>query len=100
MRHRLCWKNGMSMGYDYLAAKNKLPNPKELGKTHILLGKIKEIDPEQIFYIMQGEIWSPNGEANELIHSKGLVHTSMSLGDVVVTNGKVMIVDLFGFKTL
>lgn len=33
---------------------------------------------------MQGEIWSPNGEANELIRSKGLFHTSMSVGDCAV----------------
>ena len=32
---------------------------------------------------MQGEAWSPNGEARELIVSLGLHHTSMSIGDVV-----------------
>jgi len=37
----------------------------------------------QVFMYMQGEEWSPMGEANELIRGAGLHHTSMSVGDVV-----------------
>jgi hypothetical protein len=33
--------------------------------------------------MMQGEIWSPQGEAREYIRSLGLKHTSMSAGDMV-----------------
>lgn len=35
------------------------------------------------FQWMQGENWSPNGEANDHIRSLDLRHTSMSVGDIV-----------------
>lgn len=69
-----------------------------LPETHVLLGKIAETDPEAIYMALQGEIWSPNGEARTLISSKGLAHTSMSVGDVLVVRGQVLMVDSFGFK--
>jgi hypothetical protein len=37
---------------------------------------------EELFWRMQGENWSPNGEARELIKAKGVQHTSMSVGDI------------------
>jgi hypothetical protein len=56
---------------------------------------------DEVFTKMQGEIWSPNGEARELIQSKGLSHTSMSVGDLVVDDqGIVQLVDNFGWKNL
>lgn len=39
---------------------------------------------EDLFTKMQGEVWSPNGEARELIRNAGCDHTSMSVGDVAV----------------
>lgn len=55
------------------------------------LCSIKADNKEQVFQRMQGEVWSPNGEARDLIQELGLVHTSMSVGDVVVSTetGKV-----------
>lgn len=38
---------------------------------------------EHVYYTMQAEIWSPNGEARGLIQSLGLSHTSMSVGDFI-----------------
>jgi hypothetical protein len=39
---------------------------------------------ESTFSLMQGEVWSPNGEARELIESlDGVNHTSMMVGDIV-----------------
>lgn len=38
---------------------------------------------EQIFELMQGETWSPEGEARSLIEAVGLRHTSMSVGDCI-----------------
>lgn len=38
---------------------------------------------EMIFAAMQAEVWSPNGEKRELIKELGLLHTSMSVGDMV-----------------
>lgn len=50
---------------------------------------------------MQGEIWSPNGEARALIQQKGLQHTSMSVDDIIVDEeGHVYIVDAIGFREL
>lgn len=69
-------------------------------KTHVLLGKIKEYRLEKIFYFMQGEIWSPYGEANSLIKKKGLHHTSMSVGDIIKIKNRIMIVEKSGFKEL
>lgn len=60
------------------------PDPKNLAATHVHLATLSRPDPESIFRLMQGENWSPNGEANQIIHTSGLQHTSMSVGDVVV----------------
>jgi hypothetical protein len=71
-----------------------------LAVTHIHLGSVAECDLEAIFQAMQGEAWSPSGEARELILSKGLQHTSMSVGDVIVRDGVCWMVDMFGFAKI
>ena len=77
------------------------PDPKTLEATHIHLKDINAMgDLETVFHAMQGEVWSPNGEASELIASKGLLHTSMSVGDCIVVDGAVFVVDRFGFDRL
>ena len=81
----------------------------DLNKTHIYLKSHKmswidstlEDDLEAIFFTMQAENWSPNGEACELIREKGLTHTSMSVGDIVVVDkNRIFYVDNFGFTEL
>lgn len=37
----------------------------------------------EVYCLMQGDNWSPHGEANDLIKRLGLKHTSMSVGDLV-----------------
>lgn len=61
-----------------------------LSLTHACLGRIRGVDDialtkklEYVFSMMQGENWSPRGEARSLIEKLGLSHTSMSVGDVV-----------------
>ena len=50
---------------------------------------------------MQGENWSPNGEARPLIAQLDLSHTSMSIGDVAVDEvGIAHLVTACGFKPL
>jgi len=47
---------------------------------------VKEIEAkslEDVFHRMQGENWSPNGEARNLLSSLGIQHTSMSVGDFI-----------------
>ena len=84
------------------------PDPMRLDKTHVLLKEIEvvkteeETDLERVWVAMQGENWSPKGEARPLIAEKGLRHTSMSVGDVAVEidSGKVWVVSGVGFKLL
>ncbi len=77
-----------------------LPDKKNLKKTHILLGKVNYTRPEEVYAHMQGHVWSPNGEARDLIRSKNLSHTSMSVGDVLKVGNKAFVVSLMGFKEL
>ena len=77
----------------------------DLTKTHILLGSIRTPaqridDVECIFSFMQGETWSPNGEARNFIQALGLHHTSMSVGDIIEYENKFYMVDSFGFVNL
>lgn len=67
--------------------------------------KVKEVEADnldQVFMKMQGEVWSPEGEARELILSLGLHHTSMSVGDVIedLDNDALYVVAPFGFRML
>lgn len=55
----------------------------DLSATHTLLAQTAETNLERIFFNYQGENWSPNGEARELIEHLGLSHTSMCVGDIV-----------------
>jgi len=82
-----------------------VPDPIDLSLTHIHLkdlelpGGTQQLD--RVFCEMQGENWSPNGEARDLIRSKGVLHTSMSMGDVIVDeDGNTFIVSMVGFKEL
>ena len=94
-------------GYDYLKEFNLLPDANNLSKTHIKLGNFggsnmvgNPMHKDQVFTKMQGEFWSPNGEARDLITSLGLSHTSMSIGDIIVEDGRVYMVDRIGFQEL
>lgn len=88
------------------------PNLADLSATHIHLTNFvpsAEQDRgmgkdacEWIYWQMQGENWSPHGEARDLIISKGLRHTSMSVGDVIVRkeDGRAWVVAFAGFNEL
>jgi hypothetical protein len=52
----------------------------ELPEDNLSTNEILDV----IFYEMQGDVWSPHGEARELIKSLGLSHASMSIGDAVI----------------
>ena len=91
------------MGHDFCFQYDRLPNKQDLTKTHIHLTDLevpKEKRLDYIFVQMQGEVWSPNGEARSLIEGKGLSHTSMSVGDIIVGNGETYLVDRCGFVVL
>lgn len=89
------------MGYNWLVERDLMPNVLSLGKTHAYVKMVNATDPEMVFRDMQAENWSPNGEAVPLIDRLGLNHTSMSVGDLIVTEeGAVLMVDLVGFVIL
>lgn len=71
------------MGYNFCKKWGKLPDPDNLEKTHVLLGKVAPAALGHLYNYLQGDNWSPGGEARTLIRSKGLAHTSMCVGDIV-----------------
>ena len=72
-----------------------------LSATHIKLGSVNTVGAEMIFAMMQGERWSPCGEANGLIRELGLSHTSMLVGDIVVEpDGSVLICRSLDFQRI
>jgi hypothetical protein len=74
----------------------------DLLTTHVgLFSAFEADDKEDLFTKLQGENWSPNGEARPLIQSLGLSHTSMSVGDVVCDDDEAFwVCDDFGWKRL
>lgn len=65
------------------------------------IGTITAKDLEAVYYCMQGEIWSPNGEARDFIKSSDVHHTSMSIGDIVRdSDGNHHIVAPVGFMKI
>ena len=74
----------------------------DIPNTHTLLLTIRAEDEEGAFGYMQGEVWSPQGQARELIEALQLKHTSMSVGDVVedVRDGKFLQVAGMGWNVL
>lgn len=59
-------------------------NLEELEKTHVKIGTVDADSFEDVFVMMQGEVWSPEGEARGLIEeAEDVWHTSMSVGDVI-----------------
>lgn len=63
----------------------------------VYLCAVEAKDLEDVFCKMQGEVWSPNGEAKSLIRATGVRHTSMSVGDVIFDGYKFYQVDTVGF---
>ncbi len=87
-----------SSGLEFLKDHPELyPDPFNLSRTHVLVGRISAREANQVFQVMQGDFWSPEGQARSLIKDLGLIHTSMSVGDVMVIDGEIMVVEPAGF---
>ena len=54
-----------------------------LRSSHAYLCEVEASSLDDAWRQMQGENWSPNGEARPLLERLGLSHTSMSIGDVI-----------------
>ena len=77
------------------------PDPNDLSATHVHLKDIKADNQEGVLYRMRAEIWSPNGEALDLLQGKGLAHTTMTIGDVLVDESDAVYqVTAIGFSLL
>lgn len=80
---------------------NSKTSVEKLKDTHSFVKEIEAQNKEDVFFLMQGENWSRNGEALSLIEQKKLNHTSMSIGDVIEDElGDVFIVEISGFRKL
>lgn len=83
------WYQKREMLESSMFTRYKNVDPTCLEKTHVLLGTMDIPDEneqyilDRIYDTMQGEIWSPCGQALSLISHLGLMHTSMTVGDVV-----------------
>lgn len=89
------------MGGDWAEKRGILPTDEsDLKETHTLLGSIAETDLNKIFVIMQGEVWSPSGEARNVIDKLKLHHTSMSVGDIIQISKRILMIDSRGYKDL
>jgi len=75
-------------------------DPTDLTKTHVKLGVITSEDLDELYGALQGEHWSPHGEARTLIMSLGLGHTSMSMGDLIKIGNKVYLCDFIGWTAM
>jgi hypothetical protein len=51
--------------------------------SHVYLCTVEANCLDDAYCRMQGENWSPHGEARDLLRSLGLSHTSLSVGDVI-----------------
>ena len=77
------------------------PEPNNLSATHVHLKDIEADNQEDALSRMRAENWSPNGEALDLLQSKGLQHTTMTIGDVLVDESDaVYLVTGIGFSLL
>ena len=65
-----------------------------------LVSVFEAMDADDAYMNMQGEMWSPNGEARFMIRRLGLRHTSMSIGDVIydLFSGDMYQVMIAGFE--
>ena len=71
-----------------------------LAATHVFLTEVEAASLSDVYRKMQAEIWSPGGQQNEFIQSKGLHHTSMSVGDVIGAGDEFYEVAMIGFRRL
>lgn len=72
-------------------------NPHNMEESHILLGSVAGTDPEMLFEALQGESWSPEGEADDLLATR-VAHTSMSVGDAFQMGNSIHICEGAGWK--
>jgi hypothetical protein len=78
----------------------KLPDPNNLEATHAFIGKLDTLDLNEIYEKMQGEFWSEGKITNDILKSKDVGHTSMSVGDIIKNRNGIFMIDNTGFYNL
>lgn len=93
------WYSRENVGNLTLTAAERfdVDNPKA---THVRIAQVAGNELEWLYVVLQGEHWSPNGEANNFLHSVGATHTSLSCGDVLVIDGVAYVCMPSGWKGL
>lgn len=86
-------KKNVDVSIDEFESKNLL-------KTHSLIGTLRETNPRKIFSLMQGENYSPKGEASMFLSKKGVSHTSISNGDIIRSKNKMLMLTANGWKNV
>ncbi len=98
------WFHNGIMGVDVMKATGTMPDSNDLTKTHVHLKDISIASLDKAYIEMQGERWSSGklqAEAQALLDSKGLSHTSMCMGDIIIDDqGVAHIVDALGWSPL
>jgi hypothetical protein len=89
-------------GYDWLQQHKRMPDVADLTASHVHLVTIDAGALEEVYFKMQGEDWSANVEARELVHRKGVRHTSMAVGDIAIDHDSnfAYLLDRAGFRFL
>jgi hypothetical protein len=109
LRERAKLKKGNMMKYQIWYMKPSFlrgvvgssPDLNNLSATHVHLKDIEADNQEDALSRMRAENWSPNGEALDLLQSKGLQHTTMTIGDVLVDESDAIhLVTGIGFSLL
>lgn len=93
----------LKMGMKFLKSNKPelIPTRDTIQNTHVMIGSIAEIDLDKIYKALQGENWSPLGQAKNLIKKANVGHTSMSIGDLIeYPDGQVWMVDRDDFSLL
>jgi hypothetical protein len=55
---------------------------------------------ENVYTWMQSEVWSPKGEASDIIRAAGVSHTSISMGDIVQIGDRFFSCEMVGFEEI
>lgn len=94
------FKRDAIMGLEWLREHGQTPSRSLLEATYVCVGTVNLDDPEDVWDAMQGERWSPGGQARSLIKTLGLAHTTLCVGDIAEINGQLWFCDNTGWAQL
>jgi hypothetical protein len=93
-------------GIGLISAQKKVLLEIALGTTHRAICEFFIDDHnapkilDNVYTWMQSDVWSPNGEARDIIKAAGVSHTSMSIGDIVQIGERFFSCEMVGFEDI